>query len=75
MEQDALKIVNICLNANIYSYLETSRNQIYNLYLNVVRFLTQVLIKHLWQLKRVVYLHWCLICVVSLVEYGVCQIH
>jgi hypothetical protein len=29
-------------------------------------FSTQVLIKHLWQLKTVVYLHWCLISVVLL---------
>ncbi len=36
MEQLALKIVNNCLNTNIYSYLETSGGQSYNLYLNVV---------------------------------------
>ena len=38
MEQRALKNVNICLNTNIYSYLETSGGQISNLYLNVVHF-------------------------------------
>jgi len=38
MEQNALKNVNICLNANIYSYLETPGGQCYNLYLNVVHF-------------------------------------
>jgi hypothetical protein len=38
MEQHALKIVNNCLNTNIYSYLETSGGQSYNLYLNVVHF-------------------------------------
>ncbi len=38
MEQGALKIVNNCLNANIYSYLETSGGQSYNLYLKVVHF-------------------------------------
>jgi hypothetical protein len=38
MEQRASKIVNICLNINIYSYLETSCGQSYNLYLNVVHF-------------------------------------
>jgi len=36
MEQNALKIVSNCLNTNIYSYLETSGNQSYNLYLTVV---------------------------------------
>jgi len=36
MEQCALKNVNNCLNTNIYSYLETSGGQSYNLYLNVV---------------------------------------
>jgi hypothetical protein len=58
MEQHTLKIVNSCLNTNIYSYLETSGGQSYNLYLNVVHFLTPVLIRHLWQLKTVVFLHW-----------------
>jgi hypothetical protein len=62
MEQHALKIVSNCLNTNIYSDLETSRGQSYNLYLNVVYFLTPVLIRLLWQLKTVVFLHWCLIC-------------
>ncbi len=38
MEQHALKIVNNSLNTNIYSYLETSGGQSYNLYLNVVNF-------------------------------------
>ncbi len=33
-----LKNVNNCLNANIYSYLETSGRQSSNLYLNVVHF-------------------------------------
>jgi hypothetical protein len=36
MEQHALKSVNYCLSANIYSYLETSGGQSSNLYLNVV---------------------------------------
>ncbi len=45
MEQRALKNVNNCLNTNIYSYLETSVGQSYNLYLNVVHFFnTSVLI-------------------------------
>ncbi len=38
MEQHALKIVNNCLNTNIYCYLETSDGQSSNLYLNVVHF-------------------------------------
>ncbi len=29
-------------------------------------FSTPVLIRHLWQLKTVVFLHWCLICAVLL---------
>ncbi len=37
MEQRALKNVNNCLNTSIYSYLETSRGQSSNLYLNVVQ--------------------------------------
>ncbi len=56
------KTVNHCLNNNIHSYFETSGGQSSNLYLNVVPFLTTVLIRHLWQLKTVVSLHWCLIC-------------
>jgi hypothetical protein len=48
-----------CLNTKIYSYLETSGVQSSNLYLNVVHFLTQMLIRHLWQVKTVVFLHWC----------------
>ncbi len=39
-----------------------------NLYLNVDHFLTPVLIRHLWQIKTVVFLHWCLIGAVLLVE-------
>ncbi len=38
MEQHTLKIVNNCLNTNIYSYLETSGGHSLNLYLNVVHF-------------------------------------
>jgi hypothetical protein len=38
MEQRALKNVNNCLNANIYSNLETSGGQSFNSYLNVVHF-------------------------------------
>ncbi len=36
MEEHTLKIVNNCLNMNIYSYLETSDGQSSNLYSNVV---------------------------------------
>ncbi len=38
MEQCILKHVNNYLNTNIYPYLETSGNQHYNIYLNVVHF-------------------------------------
>jgi hypothetical protein len=59
MELRTLINKNNCLNTNIYSYFETSGGQSSNLYLNVVHFLTPVLIRHLWQLKTVVFLHWC----------------
>ena len=42
------------LNTNIYSYVATSYGQSYNIHLN---FSTPVLIRHLWQLKTVVFLH------------------
>ncbi len=61
MEQRALKNVNKYLNTNIYSYLETSGGQSSNLYLKVVHFLTRVIIRQVWQLKTMVFLHWCLI--------------
>ncbi len=38
MEQHTFENVNNCLNTNIYSYLETSGGQSFNLYLNVVHF-------------------------------------
>jgi hypothetical protein len=38
IKQRAFKNVNNCLNTNIYSYLETSGGQSFNLYLNVVPF-------------------------------------
>jgi hypothetical protein len=38
MEQHDFKNVKNCLNTNIYSYLETSGGQSYNLSLNVVHF-------------------------------------
>jgi hypothetical protein len=49
---------------NINSYLETSGGQSSNLYLNVVQFCSfsiPLLIRHLWQIKTVISLHWCLI--------------
>jgi len=58
-----------CLNTNIFSYLETPGSKSYNLYLNNVNFLTPVLIRHLWQLKTVVFLHRCLIRAVLLAEH------
>ncbi len=64
MEQHTFKNVNTCQNTNIYSYLETSGGQSSNPYLNVVHFSTPELIRHLWQLKTAVFLHWCLICAV-----------
>jgi hypothetical protein len=69
MEQHTLKKVSNCLNTNIYSYLEISGVQSSNLYLNVVHFLTQVLIRHLWKLKTLVFLHWCLIHVVLFIWF------
>ncbi len=61
MEQHALVIVNNCLYTKIYSYLESSGGQSFNIYLNVVHFLTPILIRHLWQLKTVAFLHLCLL--------------
>jgi hypothetical protein len=55
------KNVNNCLNTNIYSCSERSGSQSSNLYLDVVHFATPVLIRHPWQHKTVVFLHWCLI--------------
>jgi hypothetical protein len=48
-------MANNYLNTNIYSYLETSGGQSFNLYLNVVLFLSPVLIRHLRQLKTVIF--------------------
>ncbi len=44
------------MNTNIYSYLETSGGQSSN----------PMLIRHLWRLKTVVFLHRCLICALIL---------
>jgi hypothetical protein len=61
MEQHTFKNVNNCLTTSIYSYLDTSGGQSSNPYLNVVIFSPPELIRHLWQLKTAVFLHWCLI--------------
>jgi hypothetical protein len=58
------KNVNNCWNTNISFYLETSGSQNYYLFLNVVHFSTPVFIRHLWQLRTVVFLHGYLICAV-----------
>jgi hypothetical protein len=55
------KNVNDSLNTNIYSYLETSCGQSSNLNLLAAHFLTAELIRHIWQLRTVVFLHWCVI--------------
>jgi hypothetical protein len=61
MVQGALKNVNNGLNTNIYSYLETSGGQVI-IYIEMLYiFSTPVLIIYPWQLKTVVFLHWCLI--------------
>ncbi len=57
MEQHTLKNVINCWNTSIYS--QSSGGQSSSLYLNVVHFSTPVLIRHLCQLKTVVFLHWC----------------
>ncbi len=56
MEQKTLKNVKNCLNININFYVETSSNPIINF----------VLFRHLWQLKTVIFIHWCQICAVLL---------
>jgi len=66
MEKRVLENVNSSLNTNSYFYLETSGGQSSILYLNVVHFLALVLIRHLWQLKTIVSMHWCLICAIPL---------
>ncbi len=61
MEQHVLKSVNKCLNTNISTYSKTSSGGSSNLYL-ICFFSTPALIRHLWQLKTVAFLHCCLIC-------------
>jgi hypothetical protein len=60
--------VNNGLNTYNYSPLETSGGQSSNLYLNVIP--TPLLVRHLWQLKAVVFLHWCVIHAVLLFYNG-----
>ncbi len=64
MEEHPFNNVNNYLNTNTYSYLETSGGQSSNLYLNLVHFLNTSVnyLWHPWQLKAVVFLHWCLMC-------------
>jgi hypothetical protein len=59
------------MNTNIYSDLETSGGQTSNQCLNVAHFFSPVLIRHLWQLETVVFLHWCLILALLLKKH--CQ--
>jgi hypothetical protein len=66
MEKRTLKNVNNCLNTNIYPSLETYGGQSLNLHLNVDHFFNTSVNRYLWQLKTVVFLHWCLICAVLL---------
>jgi hypothetical protein len=62
MEQRTLKNVNNSMTTNIYSYLVTSTVVKVLIYIYMLLiFSTPVLIRHLWQLKTVVFLHWCLI--------------
>jgi hypothetical protein len=61
MKQHDLKNEHNCFNTNIYSYSKISGVQSSNLYLNVLPFSMPVLIRHLWQLKTDVFLHWSLI--------------
>ncbi len=73
MEQQALQNANNCLNTNIYSYIETSGSKSSNLCLNVVHFLTLVLIRYLRQLMTIAFLHCCQIRVVQLCPYFTIQ--
>jgi hypothetical protein len=61
MEQHTLKNKSNCLNTKIYSYLETYGVKVLIYIQMLFTFSTLVLIRHLWQLKTVVFLHRCLI--------------
>jgi hypothetical protein len=68
MEHRSLKNVSNSLIINIYSYLETSGSQSSNLYVNAVHFFNISVNKTSvdTDVKTVVFLHCCLICVVLL---------
>ncbi len=59
-----VKIVGIPTFTHLLIYSSGGQNS--NLFLNVAHFSTPVLIRHLWQLKTVVFLHRCLICALLL---------
>ncbi len=67
MEQHTLKNLNNCLNTNSY------RCQVLIFIKCCSFFSTLVLIRRLWLLKTVVFLHWCLRCVVLLARD--CHVH
>jgi hypothetical protein len=54
------------ITAVISFILQALGGQSSDRYLNVVHFLTPELIRHLWELKTIVVLHWCIICTVLL---------
>ncbi len=62
------KNVNNCWNTNMYSYFETSGGKFVIYILMLYIFSMPVLIRHLQQLKTVVFLHWCLMHTVLLVK-------
>ncbi len=57
MIQCTLKNVYNGMHTNIYSYLATSGGQNHNNIIMLFIFSTPVLIRHLWQLKTVNFLH------------------
>ncbi len=60
------------INMTVKSFMiQTPAGQSSNLYLIVVHFSTLVLIRHLWRLKTVVFLHWCLIHAVLFIAVNV----
>jgi hypothetical protein len=64
MEQHTLKKYKQLFEYQHLLLLRDISGRSYILYLNVAHFLTPVLIRYLWQLMTVVFLHWCLIHVV-----------
>ncbi len=67
-EHRTLKNVKKSLNTSIYPYLETSGGlSCKTIFESCSVFSTPVLIRHLWQLKIVAFLHYCLICVLLLI--------